>query len=222
MATNALLDTGADFSLVSANRLKQTTVAQLQAVTVSNCRGVDNKLVNIRGELYRNIEIGGMLVKQHRFLVVEGLVVPLILGSDFLARLGEVTFDFPQSKLFIKHAKRVNMVKAYTGETISLATVHARMSTDTTIPVLSEQFVLCQAEGLRTKHDYLLEALRPEDTLVKPANAVVVPERDDEIWVRVATCTTHQKHFGKENIWLPYTPMCKWATRRLAHTPDDP
>ena len=107
-------------ALVSANRLKQTTLAQLQAVTVSNCRGVDSKLVDIRGELYRNIEIGGMLVKQHRFLVVEGLVVPLILGSDFLARLGEVTFDFPQSKLFIRSLPRALITPAgslyiYTG-----------------------------------------------------------------------------------------------------------
>ena len=182
-----MLDAGADYSLVSASRLRQDTLQQLSPVTTGTCRGVDSKQVEIAGELWRDIEIGGTLVTQHRFLVVKGLVVPLILGADFLARLGEVTFDFPQGKLFAKNTGvRVDMVQHYTGETIELATLHARLASDVGIPGLCEQFVLCYADGLRAKHDYLLEPLRPDDAMVKPAHAVVVPDRDDEIWVRVA------------------------------------
>ena len=196
IALNAMLDTGADFSLVSASRLRHDTLQQLIPVTTGTCRGVDSKQVEIAGELWRDIEIGGTLVTQHRFLVVKGLVVPLILGADFLARLGEVTFDFQQGKLLAKNTGvRVDMIQHYTGETIELATVHARLACDVVIPGLCEQFVLCYADGLRAKHDYLLEPLRPDDDMVKPAHAVVVPDRDGEIWVRVANM-----HHGQETL----------------------
>ncbi len=68
-----MLDTGADFSLVSASRLRQDTLQQLIPVTTGTCRGVDSKQVEIAGELWRDIEIGGTLVTQHLFLVVKGL-----------------------------------------------------------------------------------------------------------------------------------------------------
>ena len=74
--------------------------------------------------MLRDIEIGGYLVKQHRFLVVNGLVVPPILGADFLACLGDVTFDFQHAKLLVKHANViVNVVRDYSVETTELATV---------------------------------------------------------------------------------------------------
>ena len=40
-------------------------------------------------------------VFQLRLLVVEGLVVPVILGVDFLSRLSKVTFDFHEMKLLV-------------------------------------------------------------------------------------------------------------------------
>ena len=142
------------------------------------------------------LKFGGYLVKQHRFLVVKGLGGPLILGADFLARLGEVTFDFQHAKLLVKHANvSVNMVRDYLGETTELATVYARLASDVVIPGLCEQFVLCYADGLRAKHDYLLAPLHTDDAMVKPANAVVVPDLDGEIWVRVANL-----HHGHETL----------------------
>ena len=196
ISINAMIDSGADFSFVSASRFRQKTLQHLEPVTTGTCRGVDGKPVEIYGELLRDIEIGGYLVKQNRFLLVKGLVVPLILGADFLARLGEVTFDFQHAKLLVKHANvSVNMVRDYSGETTELATVYARLASDVVIPGLCEQFVLCYADGLRAKHDYLLEPLRTDDALVKPANAVVVPDLDGEIWVRVANL-----HHGHETL----------------------
>ena len=128
IAVNAMIDTGADFSLVSASRLRQKTLQDLEPVTTGTCRGVDSKPVDIYGELLRDMEIGVYLVKQHRFLVVKGLVVPLILGADFLARLGEVTFYFQHAKLLVKHATvSVNMVRDYSGATTQLATVYERL-----------------------------------------------------------------------------------------------
>ena len=53
--------------------------------------------------------------------------------------------------------------------------------------------------------------LHPDDDMVKPAHAVVVPDRDGEIWVRVANMhhATGRRHSSVENTWLHSTRTCR-------------
>ena len=47
-------------------------------------------MVQVKGQIIRDVQLTGtqMEVLQLRLLVVEGLVVPVILGVDFLSKLG--------------------------------------------------------------------------------------------------------------------------------------
>ena len=57
-------------------------------------------MIRIKGQLIGYVRLNGTShIMVQRFLVVEGLVVPMTLGMDFLSRLGKVTFDFNRSKL---------------------------------------------------------------------------------------------------------------------------
>ena len=85
----AMLDTGAEFSLISASRLSKDMLKCLNLPSVVKCRGVGGEMVQVKGQIIRDIQLTGtqMEVLQLLLLVVEGLVVPVILGVDFLSKL---------------------------------------------------------------------------------------------------------------------------------------
>ena len=83
-----MLDTEAEFSLISANRLSEDSLNCLKGSLVVTCKAVGGELVQVKGPICRAVQLTGthLEVFQLRLLVVEGLVVPLILGVDFLSR----------------------------------------------------------------------------------------------------------------------------------------
>ena len=99
----AMLDTGAEFNIISANRLSEDSFNCLKGPPVVTCRSVGGELVQVKGQICRDVQLTGthLEVFQLRLLVVEGLVVPVILGVFFLSMLGKVTFDFQEMKWFL-------------------------------------------------------------------------------------------------------------------------
>ena len=96
-----MLDTGAEFSYISASRLSKDMLKCLKLPSVVKCRGVGGEMVQVKGQIIRDVHavlLTGtqMELLQLRLLVV---VVPVILGVDFLSKLGQVTFDFNRAKL---------------------------------------------------------------------------------------------------------------------------
>ena len=67
----------------------------LKLPSVVKCRGVGGEMVQVKGQIIRDVQLTGTQIK----VLQEGLVVPVILGVDFLSKLGQVTFDFHRAKL---------------------------------------------------------------------------------------------------------------------------
>ena len=107
-----------------------------------NCRGVSGELVRMKGQVMCDIDIKGMIIQQ-RLLVVEGLVVPVILGMDFLSQLGEVVFDFKRGKLHVSYTGvDVDLLDGYETFNKKLNSVQAQVKETVTIPVLSKMCVV--------------------------------------------------------------------------------
>ena len=72
-------------------------------------------MIRIRGQLIGNVRLNcTSYTRIQRVLVVERLVVPMILGIDFLICLGKITFDFHRSKLQLHEIKNeINLVHNY-------------------------------------------------------------------------------------------------------------
>ena len=83
---SALWDTGSDLSLIAEDKIKEGI--ELSPVMLNDTpQAVEGSKVNCKGKMVLNVKIGTTLVKQHTFYVVQGLVVPYLLGADFQANL---------------------------------------------------------------------------------------------------------------------------------------
>ena len=101
-------------------------------------------MVQVKGQIIRDVQLTGtqMELLQLRLLVVEGLVVPVILGVDFLSKLGQVTFDFNRAKLQVAGSvESVELLEDYNGVGHKLATLHAQVREQVSITAGSEMFV---------------------------------------------------------------------------------
>lgn len=97
----ALVDTGADWSLIKESEMSEDERNELQPSDMVG-QGVTKQRIEIIGEIWRTIVIGGVEVPQQRFIVVQDMVTPVILGADFWARFGEFSIDFQHRKLKVQ------------------------------------------------------------------------------------------------------------------------
>ena len=97
----ALVDTGADWSLMKESEMSEEERDELQPTDMVG-QGVTKQRIEIIGEIWRTIVIGGVEVPQQRFIVVQDMVTPVILGADFWARFGEFAIDFQRRKLKVQ------------------------------------------------------------------------------------------------------------------------
>ena len=97
----ALIDTGADWSLITKAELAEAEWGELQPSNVAG-EGVTRELIPVIGEVWRTIFIGGIEVPDQRFIVVEDMITPVILGADFWSRLGEFSLNFQEGKLRVQ------------------------------------------------------------------------------------------------------------------------
>ena len=95
-----LLDTGADISLIAHDRLSARQAAAIQPRQQRNPMAAAGHEVEVIGTLRMTARAGGLVINNHQFLVVRNLVVPFIVGVDFLSRLGTQTWDWENRTLF--------------------------------------------------------------------------------------------------------------------------
>ena len=209
---DAMLDKGAEFSLISANRLSEDSLNCLKGSSVATCNGVGGELVQVKGQICRDVQLTGMHLEvfQLRLLVVEGLVVPVILGVDFLSRLSKVTFDFHEMKLLVSGSgETVKLLEDYNDVGHKLETIHAQVQEFVSIPAGSEMFISCTARGMRQGQGNLGEPLRNRESMVKPAHSIVIPQSDKTLWIRVANANSQSEVLQKgEFVAALYLDVC--------------
>lgn len=92
---SALLDTGSDLSLIESNQLSQELLNSMEPVVAHKkpC-AVDGSEIQFKGKVHLDVRVGGMIVHQHTFYVVDKMVVQYLLGADFQSKLGQFSINW--------------------------------------------------------------------------------------------------------------------------------
>ncbi|KAF0292743.1 Glutamate receptor ionotropic, delta-1 [Amphibalanus amphitrite] len=124
-------------------------------------RGVSSEDIPVLGEVWRTVKVGGLSVRDQRFVVVRGLVVPAILGIDFWSRLGSMKLDLRARRLLLeeKGVELELLSASQPQDTTSAQRVDLKLRRDVTVPPATEALVPVKRGGLRPGGEYLLESV---------------------------------------------------------------
>ena len=194
----ALLDTGADWSLLDVRQLSVTERDELE-MTEKTGQGVSGESVDVIGVTWRTVTLGEIRVEQQRFVVVRGMITPVILGADFWCRIPPITLDFVNGKLSIEGMTepvglydsgeaRVSSVQ----ESVNHESRPIRTGEEVHIPPHSQILIKGEPEGLKEERNCLIEPLEAEDPFVRAAYSV-----DDiqggTVWVKLINLGTEER-----------------------------
>ena len=184
---SALWDTGSDLSLIAADKIKEgielTPVMQHETP-----QAVEGSKVNIKGKMTLNVQIGTTMVKQHTFYVVQGLVVPYLLGADFQARLGEFIMDWRKGELRLEDGSCCSFYYSYQSSSaaVELQSVVVRPAETIELAAGTETAVLCNLDKPLSCNEVLIEPITQQNELVGVCRIVTRPKTPQQVILRVA------------------------------------
>ena len=178
LTQRGLLDTGADWSLISLSELTEQEQASLCPLAESG-KGVSGEEIKILGEVWKTLRIGdknGPIICDQRFVVVEHMVTPLILGADFWSRLPPIILDFNSKTLTVKgFQKPISLYDTSTSNHQEKEPVCSMVYTmqRITIPPRSEMLIQGFVDKALNGHEVIVEPNEDDTTRVRPAYCVV-------------------------------------------------
>ena len=142
-----LVDTGADWSLMVESQLSDSERQELMPSEVKG-QGVTKEKISVLGEVWRDLIVGGIEIPKQRFIVVEDMITPVILGADFWMRLGELTIDFKSRKIKVNSlGVQLDMLQSPGGDAESGGQVLVLTEKEVHIPPFSEMLVRAKVTG---------------------------------------------------------------------------
>ena len=197
----AMVDTGADWSLVAEEKLSARERLAVRPSRVRG-RGVSSEDIPVLGEVWRTVKLGGLIVRDQRFVVVRGLVVPAILGIDFWSRLGSMRLDLRARRLLLEE-KGVELELLSSSRPQGTRPAHQvdlKLRRDVTVPPASEALVPVKRGELRPGEEYLLEPVGGDDSPVCASSCVLRPNADDTLWVKVANVSSTEEVLRRNEV----------------------
>ena len=160
-STPALVDTGADWSLINPSILTDEERDALNAEGSELVgRDVQGDDLCILGEVWRDCQLGDLLVTGHRFVVVERMTTDVILGADFWGRVSPVQLDFNGGKMTVCGG-RVSVGMKCSHQPTSVEGVRqVKVSGDHRLPANTEALVRVKAKGMKGGQSYLFQPLQ--------------------------------------------------------------
>ena len=148
-----LVDTGADWSLMVEAQLSESERQELMPSEVKG-QGVTKEKISVLGEVWRDLRVGGVEIPKQRFIVVEDMITPVILGADFWMRLGELTIDFKSRKIKVNRLGiQLDMLQSPGGDTEKEGQVLVLTENEVHIPPFSEMIVRAKVTGRKLQDD---------------------------------------------------------------------
>ena len=184
----ALLDSGADWSLIDESVMTEEERGLICPVNIEG-KGVGGESVSIVGEVWRSVEIGGLLVADQRFVVVKNMISSVILGSDFWGRVSPMTFDFNAQVLRL--GEFGVEVPLFYGDSLpadgETKVCNLTVGSKCVIPPMTEALVEGKAKGILGRKTYLLEPQRSDDSQIQAPYSIIQTKGDgDRVVVKVA------------------------------------
>ena len=139
-------------------------------------KGVTGNKMPVIGEIWRTVKVGNTTFQDQRFIVVEEIICPVILGIDFWSRVSQLSFNFVDKTVSIGDTG--DCIQLWTHPFDSeVASVKEENHDDpnrvlvlenTVVPARSEKYIKCFSKGTKKGTDYLVQPISEEDSLERP------------------------------------------------------
>ena len=204
----ALVDTGADWSLLDADDLTDEEMKNLGTCDAAG-QGVGREPINIVGEVWRDIVLGGTQIPKQRFIVVRNMVTKAILGADFWVRIGEMSLNFKDRKLKVDHLgielQLYETDEQKQPEPKNGAEQRVNLLQGVDIPPFSEKVITGRLKKGFNGCNMLIQPVSGEDNLCS-VPYTVCRVQDDTVMFRVANVSDKTVRLTKDDQFAVATP----------------
>ena len=189
----ALLDTGAQWSLMNSSKLTEVERRNLKGGEGLSGRGVSGEQIDVLGEIWRSVDVDGVLFEDHRFIVVEKMICGIILGIDFWSRASAMEFDFNEKSITLNKSHQIQLychpndaTKGCKEKPNSDQNFQIRIKGREVIPGRSEKMICCISPGIREGGEYFVQPISGSDGLVSTPYGLICGTKNGIINLRVA------------------------------------
>lgn len=186
---SALLDTGSDLSSIESNQLSQKLLNSMEPVVAHTkpC-AVEGSEIQFKGKVHLDVRVGGIVVHQHTFYVVDKLVVPYLLGADFQSKLGQFSINWKLGSMRLCDGSNIKFQQNYKSSSASdcLKPTLARVQDTITVPGTSEAAVLCELDHPLDCPELLVEPVHQKDSFISACRMITKLHSPTQLVVRVA------------------------------------
>ena len=182
-----LVDTGADWSLIEESQLEVKEREELSP-TAAEGRGVTEEEIPILGEVWRDLDIGGIKVDSQRFIVVKKMITPVILGADFWGRFGEFSLDFNGRTLRLDERTELPLKESCSDQGAPDQQVCLAAVEEVIVPASSQVLVRAKVVGkvLMEGIEILVEPVREDSGGLCQAACTIAEVKDGCVYLKVA------------------------------------
>jgi hypothetical protein len=193
----ALFDTGAQWTLIAEDLLTDNEKEEMEESSLSG-HGVTGSKIPVIGEIWRTVKLGNTVFNKQRFIVVEHMICPIILGIDFWSRISQLSFNFVNNTLKIDDSGESiplwqhpfdHQVQSTTMDQMNEMKVYAKDRIS--IPANSEAYVECICTDLEAGHDYMVQPIRYGDELISTPFGVIKGNSRGVFKLKVANLNNH-------------------------------
>ena len=183
---SALFDTGAQWSLITEKMLTDEERSELQGATVAG-QGVSGEKIPVIGEIWRDVSVGKYDFFKQRFVVVEKMICPIILGMDFWSRAEKISFDFSKKTISINDdEEEIRLFSSpKIGDSEKNRPYEVLVEGEPRIPPKSEALIACMVPRMKVGEDYMVQPLSMGQTLVGTPYGLVEGTKEGKIMLKV-------------------------------------
>ena len=217
---HALFDTGAQWTLISTQMLTERERELMEDSSLFG-QGVSGEKIPVVGEVWRSVKLGSLDFSNQRFVVVDKMVCPIILGIDFWSRIELLSFDFNRRMMTIggtneeipllAHPQQGEMAMAEE-EIEKEVLIAVLVRNDVTIPAGNERLLECYVPRMKKGRDYLVQPTTSEDDLMVSTPYGLVEGNDAKIiTIKVANLNGEEATM-KKGDWIATLDGDRWVT----------
>ena len=213
----ALFDTGAQWSLITEELLTEREKKEMSGSALTG-KGVTGCKIPVVGEIWRTVRIGITTFTDQRFIAVKDMICSVILGIDLWSRVSHLSFDFKSKTVSLGDTGDCIPLWShpFTNEVVTVKDEvdeeqrQVLIAEDTVIPARSERYVKCISRGMDSGHDYFIQPISQEDSMMSTPFGVMRATESEEFQVKMTNLGDTDAKIHKdfciatleEDVWI--------------------
>ena len=167
------------------------------------------------------MEIGGLKFEDQRFIVVEKMICPIILGIDFWSRVSSITFDFNNNGMILNgNSEEIQLLHHHNN--VKVASVEEKnkpveglVHGEYIIPPKTESLVKCYIPRMEEDEEYMIQPISCDDTLVSTPYGIVSGTKDKKVMIRITNLSNEEVCLN-EGVCIANVDKEKWMMNSKA------